>query len=71
MSAALADVPHEARFVRRISDGSIVSERVLRVRVAPAVARSAAEHWRNLANAVAAAEPMTATCCRSVQSSQT
>jgi hypothetical protein len=41
IAAALADVPHEARFVRRISDGSIVSERVLRVRVAPAVARSA------------------------------
>ena len=41
IEAALADVPHEARFARRISDGGAVTERVLRVRVAPAVARSA------------------------------
>jgi len=41
IDAALADVPHEARFARRLSDGSAVHERVLRVRVAPAVARSA------------------------------
>ena len=41
IDAALAAVPHEARFVRRLSDGSAVTERVLRVRVAPAVARSA------------------------------
>ncbi len=41
IDAALADVPHEARFARRLSDGSAVTERVLRVRVAPAIARSA------------------------------
>ena len=41
IDAALAAVPHEARFARRLSDGSAVTERVLRVRVAPAVARSA------------------------------
>jgi hypothetical protein len=41
VAAALADVPDEARFARRLSDGRAVSDRVLRTQVAPAVARSA------------------------------
>ncbi len=41
IAAALADVPDEVRFARRLSDGRAVSGRVVRTQVAPAVARSA------------------------------
>lgn len=41
IGAALAAVPDEVRFARRLSDGRTVSDRVLCSRVAPAVARSA------------------------------
>ena len=41
IDAALADVPEEVRFARRLSDGRAVSDRLVRSQVAPAVARSA------------------------------
>ncbi|WP_432479882.1 hypothetical protein [Nocardioides sp. GXQ0305] len=41
VDSALRDVPEEARFARRFSDGRTVSDRLLRGQVAPAVARSA------------------------------